>query len=190
MSNDWEMRSALEAVFEDKVPIGAVVDHLPSWHVSFDRMLNDVLMYSWIWVGSDLVKEDKAGAFETPKAKKALQILADIATSKKTRSLLVEYFWFNAYSADWLKAAMPHLPPTVLSDLVLRDDHEGLCGGEPTVGDLIAQYASDETRAAIAQGAAESGRLMEMLKKTNWHECRQQSQGAQRDFVIAYDLGL
>ncbi|AXH59684.1 hypothetical protein PLA107_031165 (plasmid) [Pseudomonas amygdali pv. lachrymans str. M301315] len=153
-------------------------------------MLGDVLMYAWIWVGSDLVKDEGAGAFETPKAKKALQIISDLAASDRAHKQLVEYFWFNAYSVDWLKTAAPHLPSTVLSDLVLRGDPEGLCGGEPTVGDLIAQHACDETRTAIAKGAAESGRLMEMLKKTNWHECRQQGQGAMRDTIIAYDLGL
>ncbi|WP_044298847.1 hypothetical protein [Pseudomonas amygdali] len=184
------MRSALEAVFEDKLTIGEVVEQLPSWKISFDRMLGDVLMYAWIWVGSDLVKDEGAGAFETPKAKKALQIISDLAASDRAHKQLVEYFWFNAYSVDWLKTAAPHLPSTVLSDLVLRGDPEGLCGGEPTVGDLIAQHACDETRTAIAKGAAESGRLMEMLKKTNWHECRQQGQGAMRDTIIAYDLGL
>lgn len=190
MSKDWEMRSALEAAFEEKVTIGEVVEQLPSWYISFDRMLNDVLMYSWIWVRSDVVKSEGVGAFETPKAKKALEMISDLAANEKTHKQLVEYFWYNAYDADWLKAAMPYLPTTVLSDVVLRDDPDYLCGGAPTVGDLIVQHASDETRTAIAQGAAETGRLMEMLKKTNWHECRQQGQGAMRDTIIAYDLGL
>ena len=190
MSSIWEMRSAIEAAFEDKVAIGEVVEQLPSWHISFDRMLNDLLMYSWIWVRSDVVKSEGAGAFETPKAKKALEMISDLTASEETHKQLVEYLWFNAYDVEWLKSAMPYLPMTVLSDVVLRDDPEHLCGGEYTVGDLIAQHAGDETRTAIAKGAAETGRLMEMLKKTNWHDCRQQGQGAMRDTIIAYDLGL
>jgi len=190
MDDDNAVRSAIEGAFEGKLAIADVVSQLPAWKTSFERMVNDILMYGWIWVGSTLITHQGEPALDSVKGKMALQILGDLAVEEEIRKELVEFFWNNAHNIEWVKALSPHLPGALLSDLVLRKHDGGVYGKIQTVSDLLVQWAPEPVRDSIARGAADTGRLVELYQKTDWGECRPYGQGSARDTMMACDLGL
>lgn len=107
---------------------------------------------------------------------------------------VVNYLWDNVghqLNNDWKQALCTHLTAEGLYALLMIEPSDAFknTGMLPLPGKIVP-HIPVEKRGAILDKAVKSKKLAELYAMTGWEECRDNAKGADRDSLIACDLGL
>lgn len=126
-------------------------------------------------------------------ADSAIKLYREMLNHPRFKEGAVSYLWANVHAnhQEWLGAFCKRMDARALCTLLVVNptNHARKSAWTP-FDEVVGRHVPIEMREAVIELAAKRRQLAKLYRNTAWPECRKPSQGAERDSMIATDLGI